>query len=127
VPLLNLKKNSMDTNIEKLIKKAYKAFNSKDLDTALSTLHPNVDWPKAFEGGYVNRPEEVKEYWIRQGAEINATVNPIKIVVRENGTYEVTIHQLVKDLEEKVLFDGIIKHVYTIQDNLLRRMDIELN
>ncbi|WP_242607208.1 hypothetical protein [Flavobacterium sp. MEB061] len=39
---------------------------------------------------------------------------------------EVTLHQLVKDLQGKILFDGIIKHIFTVKDNLLSRMDIEL-
>lgn len=44
----------MITHFENLIKKAYPAFNSRDIDTALSTFHPDVQWPKAFEGGYVS-------------------------------------------------------------------------
>ena len=109
-----------------LIKKAYSAFNSRDIDTALSTFHPNVQWPKAFEGGYVDGHDEIRAYWTRQWTEINGIVEPITIVKRENQTYEVTVHQLVKDLEGKILFDGEIKHIFTIQDDLLVRMDIEL-
>ena len=116
----------MENQIENLIKKAYSAFNSRDIDAALSTFHTNVDWPKAFEGGYVNGHAEVKAYWTRQWTEINGIVEPIKITIRENGTYEVTVHQLVKDLEGKILFDGKIKHIFTVQENMLRRMDIEL-
>jgi hypothetical protein len=41
----------MDIQIQDLIKKAYIAFNSRDIDMALSTFHPDVQWPKAFEGG----------------------------------------------------------------------------
>lgn len=43
----------MKTHPEDLINKAYTAFNSRDIDGALSTFHPDVEWPKAFEGGYV--------------------------------------------------------------------------
>ena len=38
----------MNVQIEGLIKKAYSAFNARDIDTALSTFHPEVEWPKAF-------------------------------------------------------------------------------
>ncbi|WP_262714422.1 hypothetical protein [Ginsengibacter hankyongi] len=44
----------MTSRYEDLIKKAYSAINAKDIDTALSTMHPEVQWPKAFEGGYVS-------------------------------------------------------------------------
>jgi hypothetical protein len=53
-------------------------------------------------------------------------VEPTRFTERPNGTVEVTIHQIVKDLQGNVLFDGIVKHVYTLQDNLLQRMDIEI-
>lgn len=116
----------MNNQIHDLIKKAYSGFNSRDIDKALSTFHPNVQWPKAFEGGYVNGHDEIRAYWTRQWTEINGIVEPIKITERDIQKYEVTVHQLVKDLQEKVLFDGIIKHIFTVQDDLLVRMDIEL-
>jgi len=115
----------MISYFENLIKKAYPAFNSRDIDTALSTFHSEVQWPKAFEGGYVRGHEEIRAYWTRQWSEINPTVEPIRFVERPDGTFEVTVHQVVKDLQGNIMFDGEVKHIYTLEDNLLRRMDIE--
>lgn len=115
----------MITHFEKLIKKAYPAFNSRDIDTALLTFHKDVQWPKAFEGGYVNGKNDIRTYWTRQWSEINPTVEPIAFNQRANGTFEVTVHQIVKDLQGNIIFDGTVKHIYTLEDNLLRRMDIE--
>ena len=115
----------MDVNIHNLIKKAYSAFNSRDIDTALSTFHPNVQWPKAFEGGYVNGHDEIREYWTRQWSEINPNVEPVGFTERQNGTLEVAVHQIVKDLQGNLMFDGTVKHIYTVQDQLLQKMDIE--
>lgn len=116
----------MDIQLQNLVEKAYSAFNSRDIDTALATFHPDVQWPKAFEGGYVSGYEEIRKYWTRQWSEINPAVEPTGFAERPDGTLEVTVHQLVKDLPGNVLFDGIVKHIYTIQDDLLRKMDIEL-
>ena len=116
----------MDTQIHHLIKKAYAAFNSREIDRALSTFHPEVQWPKAFEGGYVSGHEAIREYWTRQWTEIDPTVEPLEIKERQNGTFEVTVHQLVKDLEENPMFDGLVKHIYTVKEDLLQKMDIEL-
>ncbi len=116
----------MDIQIHNLVKKAYSAFNSRDIDTALSTFHSDVQWPKAFEGGYVSGHDEIRKYWTRQWTEINPNVEPIGFNERQNGTLEVTVHQIVKDLQGNLMFDGTVKHIYTIQDDLLRRMDIEL-
>lgn len=116
----------MDNQIQNLIKKAYSAFNSRDIDTALSTFHPEVQWPKAFEGGYVSGHEDIRKYWTRQWTEINPHVEPIGFNERQNGALEVMVHQTVKDLDGKLMFDGTVKHIYSIQDGLLKRMDIEL-
>ena len=116
----------MTTELKDLIKKAYAAFNERDIDKALSTMHPDIQWPKAFEGGYVSGHNEIREYWTRQWTEINPNVEPIEINERQNGNLEVKVLQKVKDLQGNSLFDGTVKHIYTLQDNLLRRMDIEL-
>jgi hypothetical protein len=115
----------MATNINDTITKAYAAFNSRNIDAALSTMHPDIQWPKAFEGGYVNGHDAIREYWTRQWSEIDPNVQPTTIKERPDGTQEVTVLQKVKDLQGNIIFDGIVKHVYTIQDALLRRMDIE--
>lgn len=112
--------------IQNLVKKAYSAFNSRDIDTALSTFHPEVQWPKAFEGGYVSGHEEVRKYWTKQWTEINPNVEVIGFDESPKGTLEVSVHQIVKDMQGNLIFDGIVKHIYTIKDNLLQRMDIEL-
>ncbi|RXK58411.1 nuclear transport factor 2 family protein [Lacibacter luteus] len=116
----------MEPQIEQLIKKAYAAFNARDIATALSTMHANVEWPKAFEGGYVSGHNEIEKYWTRQWTEINPVVEPISFSERENGSIEITVHQTVKSLLDEVLFDGTVKHVYSLEDGLLRQMNIEL-
>jgi hypothetical protein len=116
----------MDIQLENLIKKAYSAFNSRDIDTALSTFHADVKWPKAFEGGYAGGHDEIRSYWTKQWTEINPHVEPTAFKERPDGTIEVTVHQLVKDLQGNPIFDGTVKHIYTLSDGLLQRMDIEL-
>ena len=116
----------MITNFENLVKKAYSAFNLRDIVTALSAFHPEVLWPKAFEGGYISGHNEVRKYWSRQWAEINPKVEPIEFQQITKEIFEVKVHQLVKDLDDNILFDGIVKHIYTLEDNLLKKMDIEI-
>ena len=116
----------MRIEIQQLIKKAYSAFNARDIDTALSTMHEDVQWPRAFEGGYVSGHDEIRKYWTRQWTEINPNVQPTGFSERHDGTLEIIVHQVVKDLQGNMMFDGTVKHVYTLQEDLLRRMDIEL-
>lgn len=116
----------MTTEHEKLIQKAYAAFNARDIDQALSVMHPDVQWPKAFEGGYTSGHEGIRDYWTRQWKEIDPHVEPVGIKKRPDGTIGVIVHQKVKDLQGQVLFDGTVKHIYTLENGLLRRMEIEL-
>jgi len=110
---------------EALIKKAYAGFNNRNIDAVLAIMHPNIHWPKAFEGGYVIGHEAVRTYWTRQWSEINPKVEPLAITERPDGKVEVEVDQLVKDLEGNILFDGKVKHVYVIAGGLLQQMDIE--
>jgi [ribosomal protein S5]-alanine N-acetyltransferase len=108
-----------------LIKKAYAAFNGRDIEKALSTMHQHVQWPKAFEGGYVSGHDEIKEYWNRQWKEINPNVEPVGFKERKYGSLEVEVHQKVKDIQGNSIFDGMVKHIYTFEDGLIKTMDIE--
>jgi hypothetical protein len=110
---------------EALIKDAYAGFNSRNIDSVLSIMHPDIHWPKAFEGGYVIGHEAVRDYWSRQWSEINPKVEPVAIAERPDGKVEVLVDQLVMDLQGNILFDGKVTHVYVIADDLLQQMDIE--
>lgn len=116
----------MENSTKDVIKKAYSAFNDRNIDNALSTMQDDVQWSKAWEGGYISGHDEIKEYWTRQWKEINPKVDPIGFADRENGSLEVKVHQNVKDLQNNLIFDGIVKHIYIFEDGLIKKMDIEL-
>jgi len=117
----------MATPVQDLIQKAYAAFNERDIEKALSTMQPDVQWSKAWEGGYISGHDEIKAYWTRQWKEINPHVNPVGFAERPNGSLEVRVHQKVKDLQGNPTFDGTVKHIYTFEDGLIKKMDIELS
>lgn len=115
----------MTTQYQDLIKKAYNAFNERNIDAALSTMQPNVQWSKAWEGGYISGHDEIKKYWTRQWTEINPNVEPTGFNERQNGSLEVEVHQNVKELNDTLIFDGTVKHIYTFEEGLIQTMDIE--
>jgi hypothetical protein len=106
-----------------LIRKVYAAFNARNIPAILATFDPQVRWSRAWEGDYATGYEQVRDYWLRQ--ELNPHVEPMGFTPRENGQLEVTVHQLVKDLQGQVLFDGPVKHLYTIEAGFIKQMDIE--
>jgi len=115
----------MVTQYEGLIREAYSAFNARDVDKVLSVMHPEVRWSNGWEGGYVNGHDGVRNYWARQWKELDPNVEPIGFEERVDGSLEVEVHQMVKDLQGKLLFDGTVKHIYRIDSGLIRSMDIE--
>jgi hypothetical protein len=118
--------NGKTTNNQALIENAYAAFNARDIDTLLQLMHPQIKWTKAWEGSYANGHNEVKDYWLQQWQEINPKVVPVGLHNRENGTLEVEVDQTVKDLTGHVLFHGRVKHIYVIEEGLLKQMDVEI-
>ena len=58
------------------LKRVYAAFNARDLDTALSLMHEDVDWPNGWEGGRITGRDAVRDYWTRQWESIHSHVEP---------------------------------------------------
>ena len=104
---------------------AYAAFNARDIDGALGTMHDDVEWPNGWEGGYVKGHEEIRAYWIRQWEAVDSRVEPVAFTDRANGDVEVRVNQLGRDAAGTVLFDQQVLHVYAYRGELVERMTIE--
>src|SRR5579863_396077 len=111
----------MDTE---LLKKAYAAFNARDIDGALATMKPDVEWPNGMEGGTVHGHEGVRAYWTRQWGMIDPHVEPVGFKVDSERRIVVTVHQVIRDLSGKVLMDRMVEHVYSLKDGLISSMEI---
>ena len=107
-----------------LLKKAYSAFNARDMDSALATMKPDVVWPNGMEGGVVHGHDGVRAYWTRQWSMINPHVEPRTFTPDSSGRIVVGVHQVVRDLSGEVLQDRMVEHVYTLKDGLIQTMDI---
>jgi hypothetical protein len=107
-----------------LLKQAYTAFNTRDLNGALATMSPDVVWPNGMEGGMVQGHEGVRAYWTRQWGMINPHVEPKTFDFDSAGRMVVGVHQVVRDLSGNVLLDRMVEHVYTLKDGLIQSMDI---
>ena len=108
-----------------LITKAYAAFNRRDIDAVLALMQPDIDWPNAMEGTRVHGHDNVRDYWTRQWTTIDPRVDPISIKQDERDNTVVEVHQVVRDLDGKLLVDQMVQHVYVIQDGRIVRMDIQ--
>jgi hypothetical protein len=113
----------MTTNAE-LLTNIYRAFNAREIDTVLNAMHADVDWPNGMEGGRVQGHQGVRDYWTRQWGLINPNVEPVGFTAEDDGRTAVKVHQVIRDLEGNIIKDGMVEHVYDIQDGLVRSMEI---
>ena len=107
-----------------LLRAAYAAFNARDIDAALATMTSDVAWPKAFKGGFVRGPEEVRAYWTEQWREINPQVEPVAFYPEDAGRILVDVHQVVRDLAGAVLADEHVGHRFTLAHGLIQAMEV---
>ena len=106
-----------------LLLTAYTSFNARDIDSVLQTMHSEVDWPNGMEGGRVHGHSGVRDYWTRQWAQIDPHVEPVAFADAAGRTV-VDVHQTVRDLSGNVILDQMVQHIYSLQDGLIKNMEI---
>jgi hypothetical protein len=113
-------------NREETLRWTYQAFNDRDIDAVLERVHPEVDWPNAWEGGRVVGRDAVRDYWTRQFAEISSNVEPESFNEDPDGSVTVGVHQVVRDANSgELLTDSRVRHQYWFdEDGLVTRMDV---
>jgi ketosteroid isomerase-like protein len=110
---------------ERVLRSAYAAFNARDLDAALDLMHPDVDWPNAWEGGRVTGREAVAAYWARQFEQISSQVEPTAFSEEDDGGVAVSVRQVVHDAKGgELISDSTVTHRYRLRDGLIVRMDV---
>jgi ketosteroid isomerase-like protein len=108
---------------EDTLRAAYAAFNARDVGAAVELMHPEVDWPNAWEGGRVAGRAAVAAYWTRQFESISSTVEPERFDHESDGSVTVAVHQVVRDPKtNEVQSDTHVLHRYWLEDDLIRRM-----
>jgi hypothetical protein len=77
-----------------------------------------------MEGGHVHGRDSVLAYWARQWSKIAPHVDPIGFSTRATGEVVVEVHQIVRDLQDNLLSDRIVGHIFQIENGLIKRFDI---
>jgi ketosteroid isomerase-like protein len=111
--------------LEQILRTAYAAFNARNLDAAVALMHPDVDWPNAWEGGRVHGRTAVRQYWKRQFEAISSQVEPEEFSGESDGSVTVDIHQVVHDAQTgELLGDSHVRHRYWLEGDLVTKMDV---
>jgi ketosteroid isomerase-like protein len=115
---------SVDPAGERLLRRAYDAFNARDIEGAIALMNPEVDWPNAMEGTRVHGHAAVREYWTRQFETVSSRVVPLRFSRSADERIVVDVHQVVHDTSGNLLADAMVRHVFTIEDGLVTHMEV---
>ena len=106
------------------LRRLYAAFNARDVEQVLASLHPEVDWPDMLEGKRLHGRDAVRDYWRRQFETIDSHVRPVGF--EEDGDeITVRVQQRVRDAGTgAVLDEREVRHVHRFEGDLVARMDV---
>jgi len=107
-----------------LLRKAYAAFDRHEFETVIALMHPEVDWPNAWEGGMLRGPNAVRDYWKRQFAVLDSRLETLSFNPEADGRIAIEVRQIVHDKDGKLVADRVVQHVYRIEDGLIRGMEV---
>jgi len=107
-----------------LLSHIYAWFNAREMEAVLGAMREDVVWANGMEGGHVHGRDGVRDYWTRQWAVIDPHVEPMGFSVGAEGEVIADVHQVVRDLEGKLLVDQMVVHIFRIEDGLIKRFDI---
>lgn len=108
---------------EALLNRLYEAFNRKDIEAVVSTLHPDVSWPSLFGEGRMQGHEALRRMWREQFSKIDPEATPIRFTRRPDGGVKVLISYVVRTRDGKVFTEEIATNTYRFKDGLIIGMD----
>lgn len=113
------------SNSEETLRRACRAFNTREIHAATELMHPNVDWPNAWEGGRVVGRRAVQDYWKRQFKVISSEIVPRTFTEERDGAITVDVHQVVHEVRTgRLISDSHVRHRFRFEDGLIVRMDV---
>src|SRR5918997_6103273 len=115
----NMNDQPTSADVQELLRRAYTAFNARDIDAVLSMMHPDVQWPNGMEGGYVYGHDGVRAYWTRQWRLVDPFVEPQAFSSEPDGRILVEVHQRVLDKDGGTLLERRGEHIYNLPDGTL--------
>lgn len=105
-------------------KMIYENFNARNIDFVISNMTTDVKWANGMEGGFVYGHDGVRAYWTRQFKVVSSNVTP-KEVMESDGKITIKVHQVVHDLDGKLLADETVKHIFKLKGAKISEFDIE--
>jgi ketosteroid isomerase-like protein len=111
---------------EALLTSVYDAYNRRDFAAFSAFLATDIDWPDLIEGGRLAGREAVRAYWARNDRSITVDSAPVSFAALADGRIAVDVNQIVRNLTGQIWSDSCVRHVFTLRDGMVTKLDIEL-
>jgi ketosteroid isomerase-like protein len=108
---------------EGLLRRAYAAFNDRDIETAVALMAEDVTWPDLATGGFVHGRNAVREHWRQQFEAADPLIELLGIESGPDGEVQAAVRQIVRSNDGETVSDERLTHVYVIRDGLIRSME----
>jgi len=108
-----------------LLTRFYETYNRRDFVAFSAFLAPEVDWPDMVEGGRLIGPEALGAYWARNDKMITIDIAVVSIAALPDGRVVAAVNQVVRNLAGQVWSDTCERHIFTLRDGKVARLDIE--
>jgi ketosteroid isomerase-like protein len=110
-----------------LLTKVYEAYNRRDFEAFSALLTPDVDWPDQIQDGRLIGRDAVAAYWAANDKVIKVDSAPVSFIDLPDGRIAVDVNQIVRNLAGQIWSDSCVRHVFTLRDGKVSRMDVELS
>jgi len=101
----------------------YEAFNRKDIEAVVASLHPDVSWPNLFGEGRLRGRQAMRDMWRDQFATINPEATPLEFTTLPDGRVAVRISYVVRTLDGRLFTEEAATNTYTFADDLIIGME----
>ena len=111
---------------EAMITTLYYAFNARDVDTLLGTMHREITWPNGIEGGTVWGRDAVREYWERLWLMLDPKVRAMGFT-HDADSDTVTVAVSQGDAQHppaRCKLERVLHHVFSFTDGRIARLEI---
>jgi len=110
-------------DINAFFRELYTNFNERKIELVISRMTDKVKWANGMDGGYVYGHDDVMEYWTKQFQVVSSKVIPLTIN-REGEAVKIKVHQVVQDLNGKLLADEIVYHYFHLENEKIVSFEI---
>jgi hypothetical protein len=108
---------------KKYFQDLYRNFNERKIDLVISKMTDDIKWANGMDGGFVYGHKGVRDYWIKQFAQVSSKVTPMEIE-EENNLVKIKVHQVVHDTKGILLSDEMVYHHFHLQNNKIDEFNI---